>query len=82
MVTFIKRSPTRFINGAIYLQHIFYYFIIIIGEEMPCFNYAYDTSMLCIIHKDYDCAYDSLLSEASAMIHWYKHTKIVLKCVK
>ena len=81
MVRFIKRSPTRFINGAIYLQHIFYCFIIIIGEEMPCFNYADDISILCI-HKDYDCADNSLLSDASAMIHLYKHKQIVLKCVK
>ena len=38
---------------------------------MSCFNYADDISILCK-HRDYDSAYNDLLSEASTMIHWYK----------
>ena len=41
--------------------------------EKKChdFNCADDTSILCN-HKDYDSAYNDLLSAASTMIHWYK----------
>ena len=39
---------------------------------MSCFfNYADDTSILCK-HRDYDSAYNDLLSAASTMIHRYK----------
>ena len=38
---------------------------------MSCFNYADDTSILCK-HRDYNSAYNDLLSAASTMIHWYK----------
>ena len=38
---------------------------------MSCFNYADDISILCK-HRDYDSAYNDLLSEASTMIHRYK----------
>ena len=38
---------------------------------MSCFNYADDTCILCK-HRDYDSAYNDLLSAASTMIHWYK----------
>ena len=42
-------------------------------REKKChvFNYADDTSILCK-HRDYDSAYNDLLSAASTMIHWYK----------
>ena len=33
------------------------------------FNYADDTSILCN-DRDYDSAYNNLLSSASTMIHW------------
>ena len=41
--------------------------------EKKChvFNFADDTSILCK-HRDYDCAYNDLLSAASTMILWYK----------
>ena len=35
---------------------------------MSCFNYADDTSILCK-HRDYDSAYNDLLSAVSTMIH-------------
>ena len=38
---------------------------------MSCFNYSDDISILCK-HRDYDSAYNDLLSEASTMIHRYK----------
>ena len=38
---------------------------------MSFFNYADDTSILCK-HRDYDFAYNDLLSSARTMIHWYK----------
>ena len=38
---------------------------------MSCFNYADDTSILCN-HRNYDSAFNDLLSAASTMINWYK----------
>ena len=40
-------------------------------KKRHVFNYADDTSILCK-HRDYDSAYNDLLSAASTMIHWYK----------
>ena len=44
---------------------------LLLEKKCNVFIYADDTTILCI-HKDYDCAYNNLLSVASAMIHWYK----------
>ena len=45
--------------------------ILLLEKKCHVFNYADDTSILCK-HRDYDSAYNDLLSAASTMIHWYK----------
>ena len=45
--------------------------LLLLEEKCHVFNYADDTSILCK-HRDYDSAYNDLLSSASTMIHWYK----------
>ena len=45
--------------------------LLLLEKKCHVFNYADDTSILCK-HRDYDFAYNDLLSAASTMIHWYK----------
>ena len=45
--------------------------LLLLEKKCHVFNYADDTSILCK-HRDYDSAYNDLLSAASTMIHWYK----------
>ena len=45
--------------------------LLLLEKNCHVFNYADDTSILCK-HRDYDSAYNDLLSAASTMIHWYK----------
>ena len=44
--------------------------LLLLEKKCHVFNYAGDTSILCK-HRDYDSAYNDLLSAASTMIHWY-----------
>ena len=44
--------------------------LLLLEKKCHVFNYADDTSILCK-HRDYDSAYNDLLSAASTMIHWY-----------
>ena len=68
MVRFIKRSPTRFIMGP-FIFNIFSNDLLLLLEiKCHVFNYADDTSILCK-YRDYDSAYNDLLSAASTMIH-------------
>ena len=45
--------------------------LLLLEKKCHVFNYADDTSILCK-HRNYDSAYNDLLSAASTMIHWYK----------
>ena len=45
--------------------------LLLLEKKCHVFNYADDTSILCK-PRDYDSAYNDLLSAASTMIHWYK----------
>ena len=45
--------------------------LLLLEKKCHVFNYADDTSILCK-HRDYDSAYNDLLSAASTMIHWYR----------
>ena len=45
--------------------------LLLLEEKCHVFNYADDSSILCK-HRDYDFAYNDVLSAASTMIHWYK----------
>ena len=45
--------------------------LLLLENKCHVFNYADDTSMLCQ-HREYDSAYNDLLSAASTMMHWYK----------
>ena len=45
--------------------------LLLLDKKCYVFNYADDTSFL-YKHRDYDSAYNDLLSAASTMIHWYK----------
>ena len=45
--------------------------LLLLEKKYHVFNYADDTSILCK-HREYDSAYNDLLSAASTMIHWYK----------
>ena len=45
--------------------------LLLLEKKCHVFNYADDNSILCK-HRDYDSAYNDLLSAASTMIHWYK----------
>ena len=45
--------------------------LLLLEKKCHVFNYADDTSILCK-HRDYDSAYNDLLSAASTMIHWYE----------
>ena len=45
--------------------------LLLLEKKCHVFNYVDDTSMLCK-HRDYNSAYNDLLSAASTMIHWYK----------
>ena len=42
--------------------------LLLLEKKYHVFNYADDTSILCK-HRDYDSAYNDLLSAASTMIH-------------
>ena len=62
MVRFIKKSPSIFINGSIYCQHIFIDSLFLLEKKCHVFiHYADDTSILCK-HRDYDSEYNDLLS--------------------
>ena len=45
--------------------------LLLLEKNCNVFNYADDTRILCK-HRDYDSAYNDLLSSASTMVHWYK----------
>ena len=45
--------------------------LLLLEKKCHVFHYADDTNILCK-HRDYDYAYNDLLSAASTMIHWYK----------
>ena len=45
--------------------------LLLLEKECHVFNYADDTSISCK-HRNYDSAYNDLLSAASKIIHWYK----------
>ena len=45
--------------------------LLLLEKKCHVFNYTDDKSILCK-HRDYDSAYNYLLSAASTMIHWYK----------
>ena len=45
--------------------------LLLLENKCHVFNYADDTSILCK-HREYDSAYNDLLSAASTMMHWYK----------
>ena len=66
MVRFIKRSPTRFINGSIYFQHILSDLLLLLEKTCHVFIYADDTSILCK-QRNYASAYNDLLSAASKL---------------
>ena len=44
---------------------------LLLEKKCHVFNYADDTIILCNL-RNYDSAYNDLLSSASTMIHWYK----------
>ena len=73
MVRFIQRSPARLINGPFIFNIFLNDLLLLLLLEKKChaFNYADDTSILCK-HRNYDSAYNDVLSAASTMIHWYK----------
>ena len=52
--------------------------LLLLEKKCHVFDYTDDTSILCK-HKDYDSAYNDLLSAASTMIHWYKMDAIAGK---
>ena len=62
-------------QGSLMGTYIFNIFsnnlLLLLEKNCHVFNYADDTSILCK-HRDYDSAYNDLLSAASTMIHWYK----------
>ena len=45
--------------------------LFLLKKKCPVFNYTDDTSIL-YKHRDYDSAYNDLLSAASTMLHWCK----------
>ena len=45
--------------------------LLLLEKKCHVFNFADDTSILCK-HRNYDSAYNYLISAASTMIHWYK----------
>ena len=45
--------------------------LLLLEKKCHVSNYTDDTSILCK-HRDYDSAYNDLISAASTMIHWYK----------
>ena len=71
MVRFIHKVP----HGSIMRPFIFNIFsndlLFLLEKKCHVFNFADDTSILCK-HRDYDSAYNDLLSAASTMIHMYK----------
>ena len=71
-----KGVPQGSLMGSLMCSFIFNIFsndLLLLLLEIKChiFNYADDTSIFCK-YRDYDSAYNDLLSAASTMTHWYK----------
>ena len=66
-----KGVPQGSIKGPFILNIFSNDLLFLLKKQCPVFNYADNTNMLCK-HRDYDSAYNDLLSAASTMLHWYK----------